>query len=185
MKRIFIAVRIDPSEELLALMQELKNVLGRDRIKWVDHGIMHLTLVFLGDTEEKKIPELSSTLGECCTGSGATVFKIRGLGVFRNLRDLRVIWAGVSDDGNLERLHKKIKTGLDEKGFPSEERPFSPHLTLGRVKSVRKINNVKNLLEKYSGREFQSVSVTEVILFESILMQTGPVYKPLDRFSLL
>lgn len=185
MKRIFIAVRIDPSEELLALLQELKNILGRDRIKWVDHRNMHLTLQFLGDTEEKRIPELSAMLKECCTASGAFVFRIKGLGVFRNLRDLRVIWAGVNDDGNLERLYSKIRAGLTEKGFPSEERPFSPHLTLGRVKSVREINNIKNLLEKNIGREFQSVSVTEVILYESILMQTGPVYKPLDRFSLL
>ncbi|NSW95231.1 MAG: RNA 2',3'-cyclic phosphodiesterase [Bacteroidales bacterium] len=184
MKRIFIAVSIDPSNELLALMSELKSVLSKDRIKWVDHGIMHLTLSFLGDTEEKRIPELSAILKDCCAGSGSFYFKIKGMGVFRNLRDLRVIWAGISDDGNLERLYNKIREGLNEKGFPTEERPFSPHLTLGRVKSVGNTNSVKALIEKYREKEFQSVQVTEIILYESILMQTGPVYKPLSRFSL-
>lgn len=185
MKRIFIAVRIDPSEELLALIRELRNVLNTDRIKWVDPGIMHLTLLFLGDTEEKRIPELSSILKRCCTSSGEFDFTIKGLGIFRNLRDIRIVWAGVSDDGHLESLYNKIKAALDEHGFPSEERPFSPHLTLGRVKSVKDKNRVKELLEKNFERELQSVRVTEVILYESILMQTGPVYKLLDRFSLL
>lgn len=184
MKRIFIAVSIDPSEELSALIRDLKSMLSVDRIKWIDHGIMHLTLAFLGDTDEKRIPELSEMLKVYCAGSGKFDFKIKGLGVFRNLRDLRIIWAGVSDDGNLERLYNKISAGLSDKGFPREERPFSPHLTLGRVKSVSNSDIVKALLEKYRDKEFQSVNVKEVILFESILMQTGPVYKPLDRFNL-
>ena len=70
-------------------------------------------------------------------------------------------------------------------GFVIEERQFKPHLTLGRVKSVRDTENLKKVLEKYRDDEFQKVEVKEVILYESILMQTGPIYKPWAVTALL
>jgi 2'-5' RNA ligase len=184
MKRIFIAVKVEPEEELLTMMTSIKSLLGSENIKWVDPANIHITLAFLGDTEEKRIKTLNSMLNYRCPGFHEFEFFLAGTGVFKNNRDPRVIWTGIRSSDRLSELSGIIKVGLKETGFNIEERPFKPHLTLGRVKSVKDTENLKIVLDKYRETEFQSVLVKEVILFESILQQSGPIYKPLGRFAL-
>jgi 2'-5' RNA ligase len=81
-------------------------------------------------------------------------------------------------------LNNVITEGLKLNAFEVEERQFKPHLTLGRVKSVKNIENLKTMLERDKDTQFQIVHVSEVILYESILMQTGPIYKALGNFVL-
>ncbi|MDP4222569.1 MAG: RNA 2',3'-cyclic phosphodiesterase, partial [Bacteroidota bacterium] len=107
-----------------------------------------------------------------------------GAGVFRNYRDPRIIWTGIQSSDKLIKLNELITAGLRENGFETEEREFNPHLTLGRIKSIRDPEDLKKALESYSQTVFQTVKVNEIILFESILMQTGPLYKPLGVFNL-
>jgi 2'-5' RNA ligase len=184
MKRIFIAIKVDPGGELLRMFSSLKAVLGAEIIKWVDPANIHLTLAFLGDTEEKRIKILSGMLKERCTGFGEFDFELAGTGVFKNYMDPRVIWTGIRSAGKLSILNNLISEGLKLNGFEIEDRVFRPHLTLGRLKSVRDTENLKSVLERYRDSQFQIVHVTEVILFESILKQTGPIYKSLGNFSL-
>jgi RNA 2',3'-cyclic 3'-phosphodiesterase len=185
MKRVFIAVKVEPGGELLRMISSLKALLGAENIKWVDTANIHLTLVFLGDTEEKRIKILVSMLRERCTGFNEFEFILAGTGVFKNFRDPRVIWAGIQKSEKLLMLNNIITDGLKENDFEIEDRQFSPHLTLGRIKSVKDTENLKTVLERYMDTEFQKIEVKEVILFESILMQTGPLYKPLGKFNLL
>jgi RNA 2',3'-cyclic 3'-phosphodiesterase len=185
MKRIFIAVRVDPEPELLKALSVLKTSLSAESIKWTDLANTHLTLAFLGDTEEKKIKILGKMLKDKCLDLRKFEFVLSGMGVFKNFRDPRVIWAGIRSSEKLSELNSRIAEGLRETGFSVEERPFRPHLTLGRIRSLKNIEILRDTLEKYRDTEFQSVKVNEVILFESILMQTGSLYKPLERFSLL
>jgi 2'-5' RNA ligase len=84
----------------------------------------------------------------------------------------------------LIQLNNIIAEGLKLDGFKIEERQFKPHLTLGRIKSVKNIENLKTMLERYKDNQFQIVHVNEVILFESILVQTGPIYKSLGKHLL-
>ncbi|MFZ0280770.1 MAG: RNA 2',3'-cyclic phosphodiesterase [Bacteroidales bacterium] len=184
MKRIFIAIKVEPDAALLEMISSLKSLLAAESIKWVDPSSIHLTIAFLGNTDEKRIKILNSMLNYKCPGFNEFEFILAGTGVFKNIRDPRVIWAGIRSSGRLSDLNVVISAGLKETGFNIEERPFKPHLTLGRVKSVKNTENLKFVLDKYSETEFQTVLVKEVILFESILQQTGPVYKPLGRFSL-
>jgi 2'-5' RNA ligase len=76
-------------------------------------------------------------------------------------------------------------TGLKDAGFKLEDRPYRPHLTLGRIKSLKDTNTLKTALEKYKDKPIQQVNVEEVILYESILKPTGPIYKPEGKYSLL
>jgi 2'-5' RNA ligase len=184
MKRIFIAVKLDAGADLLRMISSLKALLGEESIKWVDPGNIHLTLAFLGDTEEKRIRILGSLLKDKCSGFGEFEFTLAGTGVFKNFRDPHVIWAGIRSSKRLSDLNSKISTGLKETGFNIEERSFKPHLTLGRIRSLKDPENLKSVLERYRETEFQTVPVKEVILFESILMQKGPFYKPLGTFVL-
>jgi 2'-5' RNA ligase len=184
MKRVFIAVKVYPGSELLRMITSLKALLGKEKIKWVEPANIHLTLVFLGDTEEKKIKIVTGMLKERCAGFNEFELTLAGAGIFKNYKDPRVIWAGIGSAEKLVMLNNIITEGLRENGFGTEERQFNPHLTLGRIKSIGNSENLKSALEKYSDVEFQRVEVKEVILFESILMKTGPVYKPLGKFPL-
>jgi RNA 2',3'-cyclic 3'-phosphodiesterase len=184
MKRIFIAIKVNPEGELLRMFSSLKAAFGAENIKWVDPANLHLTLEFLGDTEEKRIRVLSSMLKDSCAGLGEFDFNLTVTGVFKNFRDPRVLWAGIQSAERLIQLNNIIAEGLKLDGFKIEERQFKPHLTLGRVKSVRDTDNLKTVLDRYRDNQFQIVHVNEVILFESILFQTGPLYKPIGNYPL-
>ena len=184
MKRIFIALKINPGESLLRIHSSLKAVLGGERINWTDPSNMHLTLAFLGDTGDEMIKAVSIMLKQKCTGSGEFSFSLRGSGVFKNYRDPRVIWIGIENNEKLLKLNADISIGLKDAGFTLEDRPFRPHITLGRIKSIRNTDILKSSLEKYQDAFIQEVPVREVILFESILKPSGPEYRPEGKFSL-
>jgi RNA 2',3'-cyclic 3'-phosphodiesterase len=184
-KRVFIAVKVEPEIELLRMISTLKSVLATENIRWVDPVNIHITMAFLGDTGEEKIKILAGMLKDKCSDFHEFDFILSGAGVFKSYSDPRVIWAGIKSPDKLYALENRIAEGLKSTGFVIEERRFKPHLTLGRAKSVRDTGNLKNILDKYSDIEFQKVVVKEVILYESNLTQTGPIYKPLGNYSLL
>lgn len=184
MKRIFIAVKVEVSETLLKMISSLKSGLGSESIKWTNPDNIHITLAFLGDTEEEKIKIISAMLKAKCEGFGTFELILRGSGVFKNMSDPRVIWTGIEPSEKLMQLNDYIKNGLEDAGTKIEDRPFKPHLTLGRIKFLKTGNALKELIEKYRDTEIQKVPVNEVILYESILLQSGPVYKPLSKFKL-
>lgn len=184
MKRIFIAIKIEVGAEMMRMISSLKALLGNESIKWIDPGNIHITLAFLGDTEEKRIKILSSILRNRCRNFGEFKFVLKGTGIFKNYRDPRIIWVGIQINNKLLKLNDIIISGLKDADFNTEDRPFKPHLTIGRIRSVKDIENLKTVLERYRDTEIQTVNVKEVILYESILMQTGPLYKPLRKYSL-
>jgi RNA 2',3'-cyclic 3'-phosphodiesterase len=185
MKRIFIAVKVVPGSEMLRVFSSIKSLLVTENIKWVDPVNIHLTLAFLGDTEEKRIKSLAVVLKEKCSGFKGFDFTLVGTGLFKSYRDPKIIWAGISSSEQLSGLNTLVNDVLKENGFECEERPFQPHLTLGRIRSLGNPKNMKTVIEKYRDYELQKVEVKELILFESILMHTGPLYKPLGKFPLL
>jgi RNA 2',3'-cyclic 3'-phosphodiesterase len=184
MKRIFIAVKINAGKNLSDMISEMKSGLKDERIKWTEVDNFHITLVFLGDTEEDKVKAVKNMLKAVCLGSGEFNIVIKGAGVFRNLNDPRIIWTGIEPSEKLYHLHEAIKSGLNDAGISTEERNFSPHLTIGRIKSIQDANALKSLITVYNSLELQNQEVTEVILYESLLFHTGPVYKPLGRYTL-
>jgi 2'-5' RNA ligase len=180
MKRTFIAIEIKAGATLRDLLSHLKAGLKTDHIKWIDLQQMHITLAFLGDTEESAIKRVSSMLANITAEHKGFTFSISGLGLFRNPHDPRVIWAGIDSSGPMEVLFKAIREGLASIGIKTEERAFKPHLTLGRVKRINNHDVLVSLLEQYRDTTFQKIPVEELIFFESILKQEGPVYIPLS-----
>lgn len=183
MKRIFIAIQIEPGETLLKMISSFKSVLHENEIKWTNPDNLHITLVFLGDTGEEQIRIISNILKERCEGYGKFEMMIKGSGVFKSINDPRVIWAGIEQTEKLKNLNGLIKSGLKTAGIGPGESPFKPHLTLGRIKRLNHVINFKELIEKYNDIEIQKVPVYEVILFESILLHTGPVYNQIGKFA--
>ncbi|MGD0582504.1 MAG: RNA 2',3'-cyclic phosphodiesterase [Bacteroidales bacterium] len=184
MKRTFIAVKIEAGEKLVEVFNVLKEDLMNESVRWVDIGKMHITLAFLGDTSEETIREVSVMLRNVCNGFGQFSFSLAGLGVFRNMNDPRVIWGGIGNSEKLAALFTLVESGLHETGIETEEREFKPHLTIGRIKWIKEKKALEAAVSKYSGFKFQDVNVTEVIFYESILQQTGPLYLPIKVFKL-
>jgi RNA 2',3'-cyclic 3'-phosphodiesterase len=184
MKRTFIAVKTGPTENLEKAVQAVKQELRSEPVKWVDLNQAHITLAFLGDTSEESIKEVSEMLSEKCGDFGEVEFTVRGIGIFRSMADPRVIWAGIEDKGKLARLYTLIKEGLDELGIKTEERQFNPHITIARVRSLRNQKTLQDLIGQYQNVVFQKAAITEVIFFESILQQTGPLYLPIKKIRL-
>lgn len=184
MKRVFIGLKIEPGEMLKEVFFSLKAGLSAEKIKWTDLANIHLTLVFLGDTGEDKIPQLYSMLKEKCEGWGKFDLILKGAGVFRSMSDPRILWVGIERSDSLLQLNKVISDGLKSLDITVEDRPYNPHLTLGRIKHISNKDSLNSHLKKYQNTAFQTVNVNEVILYESILLQAGPLYKPLEKVSL-
>jgi 2'-5' RNA ligase len=184
MKRIFIAVRTEPGAVFQKMYSSLRSLLGNEKIAWINMDKIHLTIVFLGDTEEERIKIAGIVLKQKCTGFGEFTFALSGTGVFKNFNDPKVIWSGIKNPDKLLDLNKLIVQGLKDTGFRIEERQFRPHVTMARVKSINDINSFRSAVDRYKDTFFQEVHVKEVILFESILKPTGSVYRELGKFHL-
>jgi len=185
MKRIFIALKVDAETNLLRTVSSLKQRFDRESIKWTNPENIHITLIFLGDTEEEKIGLIRKMLAKKCDGFGNFNLTLKGAGVFRNYSDPRILWIGIESSENLIRLNSLMVSGLRETGIITEDRPFNPHLTLGRIKRIDDKQGLKSVIEEHKESLFQHLHVTEVILYESILKQAGPLYIPLGKYSLI
>jgi 2'-5' RNA ligase len=184
MKRTFIAVKVDAGERLAKVFDILKGDLKNESVRWVDIHKMHITLAFLGDTSEETIREVSEILRELCSTFNLFDFTLARLGVFRNINDPKVIWAGIENSEKLTDLFQVIKSGLEKAGINTEEREFKPHLTLGRIKWIKNKSSLEEIIKRYNDNKFQDVKVKEVIFYESVLQQTGPLYLPIKVFRL-
>ena len=184
MKRIFIAIKVYPGEHLMGMLTSFQKELIKESIKWTDPGNIHITLSFLGDTEESLIKAISNDLRQRCFGFAAYDLILSGAGIFKKQGDPKVIWTGIGQSDKLTALNEIVKKGLDEVGVELENRPFRPHLTLGRIRSLKEPGTLEALIDRYKNIELQKVSVNEVILYESILRREGSLYKPVDKFIL-
>jgi RNA 2',3'-cyclic 3'-phosphodiesterase len=184
MKRLFVALKVEPEESLLMMISSLKAGLKMDSIKWTSPENIHITLAFLGDTEENMINPLCSKLKENCIGFGEFQLILKGSGIFRNMNDPRIIWTGIETSEKLIQLNDIIVNGLKTIDINLDDRPFNPHLTLGRIKHLNNKAVLKTLIDRFKNIEFQMIPVTEVILYESILSQSGPLYKTVSFFKL-
>lgn len=177
-------MKVEAGGNLLKMISSLKAGLSGEGVKWTNPDNVHVTLSFLGDTEEDKLYNISEMLRKYCEGTGRFDLTIKGSGVFKSLNDPRVLWIGVEHSEKLEKLNNLVKYGLIDAGIKIMDRPFNPHLTLGRIKHINDKPALKTLLEKYQGIEIQKMSVNEVIIFESILLESGPSYKPVGKIGL-
>ena len=184
MRRIFIAVKINAGGNLKDLIFSLRSELEGENIKWIDPDSIHITLAFLGATEEEKIDAVIRLLGERCPGFGIFEFYLTGVGVFKSVNNPRIIWIGTGASDELVRLNEVVNDGLKNIGFTVEDRPFRPHVTIGRVKFLKDPDKMKLLLAKHHDSEIQKITVEEVVLYESILVGPKPVYKPVFTVKL-
>ncbi len=180
--RTFIAVELDrPLRSGLARVQEqLKRQMPPGSVRWVAPEGIHLTLKFLGDTERSRLAQIEAALQRACLGFAPFEFTVEGRGCFPNTRRPRVVWVAACDKGqNLLRLSSAVEREIAPLGWPTEERPFSPHLTLGRVGrgvSRRDEEAVGKTVEASVVEQIGRQPVTQVSLIRSELHREGASY---------
>ena len=145
---------------------------------------MHLTLRFLGDTPRQNVPAISGAAREAASGIPAFSSRLQGLGSFPSSGNPRIVWVGMEDDRLLMRLERHLTRTLGVIGLPPPDKPFRPHLTLGRVKSNRGIQELKKHLERNRTEDVGAMTVDQICLIRSELRPSGPLYTVLDRLPL-
>ena len=182
--RAFIAVEL-PHEIQQAIYDKATIVLKKatgSLIRWVPPENMHLTLKFLGDVSPSNVEVLTQILRAEADSSRCFEIHVGGLGSFPSLRRPRVIYIGVQSPAGLETLHHGVESASRRLGYESEERAFSPHLTIGRVRqdvSASDGQKIRQALENIHIDSLGTARVDSVHLFKSDLKPTGSVYTKL------
>ena len=184
MKRTFIAIKVSLSREVAELFADIKLQLKDERIKWVDLGNLHITLYFIGDVHDEFLKQLEEFLMLELSSFQSFKMNISKVGVFKNLKEPRAIWFGLEENKNLRQLKQLINKALDLCGMNTKDKKFKPHITLGRIKSLKNKLLLKKIMEENAERQIQQFLVKEIILYESQLTQQGAVYKVLRKIEL-
>lgn len=179
--RIFLAVKVPSSRAIERVIDELSQ-LG-NAIKAVAPSNLHITLKFLGDVPPGQLDAIARTMRDAAANEGPFRFSVRGFGAFPSAARPSVLWAGVTDAEPLGRLAERLETSFVTQGFAPEGRPYSPHLTLARVK-FRPPDSLPALFERYASTEFQTVDVDRIHLYRSDSGRGGPVYTPIAEARL-
>jgi 2'-5' RNA ligase len=179
--RLFIAIEIPESVRsgFAALLKEFRVI--APQLKWVRAENLHVTLKFLGETDSAKLGALHNVLSAVRSREPVSL-EFRGLGFFPNEKRPRVFWAGMEASANLQTLAADIDQAAHRLGFPLEERPFTPHLTLARFQLPGIPPKLLQAMKEKSGQPFGSLSTQEFHLIESKLKPTGAEYTTLQTF---
>lgn len=186
--RAFIAFELPHSirQELAALSHGLQHILKGGWLRWVPPDNLHLTLKFLGELPATQLPSLTAELQALARSTQPIPFSLGELGAFPNLARPRVLWVGLQAPPALAQLAAALEQRLLAHGFAAEPRPFTPHLTLARLRpwaSGAQVASVAPALPAFSLPPRQS-TLSELTLFESQLKATGAVYNALVRMPL-
>lgn len=186
--RVFIAIELpDKIKDSLGNLQEQLKKAEAD-VKWVKPENIHLTLKFLGEVDDEKLKRISGAIEEAACENHSYKIRIHSLGAFPKIDYLRVLWVGVEEgDAETRKIAKTLEEKIMKIGIPKEERPFSSHITIGRIRSTlnreRLVEELKNLQENF-GKENLEFCVSKITLFKSTLTPKGPIYEGLKNVSL-
>lgn len=186
--RTFVALELPPAiqDGLRAISADLQPKTKTLPLRWVPIENIHLTLKFLGDINEANISHISDLLQSKANSTPAFDIRLNGLGVFPNPRRPNVIWVGVDAPEALQDLQGRLEVELSGLGFVPEKRPFSPHLTVARVRREARPAALKQISDIVASTHIAAVTgrIDMLTLFRSVLKPSGSVYNPLSRSPL-
>jgi 2'-5' RNA ligase len=148
-------------------------------VRWVPAENLHLTLKFLGSVPDELVPDIRAGLARVARGHARHCVRLAGTGVFPDPRRPRVVWVGVEDSEGVSALQRDVEAAMEGLGFEPEGRPYTPHLTLGRVKSPRGRSALMEELGALRDADFGEQEVREVSLMKSELRPGGARYERL------
>jgi 2'-5' RNA ligase len=183
--RLFTGIGLSPE-----VVQNLERLLERlrpaARVRWSSPSNLHITTRFIGEWPAERLPELEAALAVLPV-AGAIPIQVRKLGFFPNPRAPRVFWAGVEAAPGLAALALETDRALDTLGLAPEGRPFTPHLTLARIKesvALRELQELRESIAALPSLEFGDFAADRFHLYQSRLSPAGSVYTKLAEFPL-
>lgn len=189
--RGFIALELSPAlrEQLAAAIARLNHTTPPRSVNWDRPEKIHLTLKFLGNIPADDVARISEALTAAARAVAPFSFTVTGLGCFPNLKQPRVVWAGVAagDAPHVIELQKSVEAELARLGYPREDRPFSPHVTMGRVRrAVRPAEAAKvgQAVRAEAAAQFGNQAVHQIVLVKSDLQRGGSIYTRLFAANL-
>ncbi len=170
--RGFIAIDISASPLILDFIDNLKKIDAK--LKIVEKDNIHLTIKFLGDTDEEDIDKIESIMKEAVYNIKPFTLSIKGTGVFPNRNYINVIWIGAERNDILERIARRINNSLNK--YKKDKKPFSPHITIARVKWIKNKEQLLSILDDYRDTDFGEYVIENINLKKSSLTPKGPIY---------
>jgi RNA 2',3'-cyclic 3'-phosphodiesterase len=188
MSRVRTFIALDPGkairDRLIALQEDFAKTLPD--VKWVEPDNLHVTLLFLGEVDNRTLPDLCRAVQDAVAEQPAFPMSIEGTGCFPNPRRPRVLWVGVGLGAQeVCAVHDAAEAALLDLGcYRREERKYTPHVTLGRIKGDVLTGPVAPALTKFQAWKGGEVLVREVHVMSSQLTPRGPIYTVLGRAKL-
>lgn len=185
-KRIFIAVDIsdEARQKVSDYIELLRNEFPRLRVGWEKPEKLHLTLKFLGETNERQLAELIKTVEKTAAQFTGFKLQIAETGVFPSPRNPRILWIGVKDEtGSLPKISTSLEIKCERIGFKREKRKFKAHLTIARLREPQKLRELanKHLQNEFEPSRFEAF---EIVIYESKLQSTGSIYSVVSKHKL-
>ena len=179
--RSFIAIELPTTvKQELTTLEDLLKKRCPQVVRWVDPQNIHVTLKFLGDVDSDRVDEINMAIDEATQGMSPFHLELKDLGVFPNLNRVNIIWVDAKGDlDKLTDLQKQIESNMEQLGFAREDRDFTPHLTLGRVRDYASPDDRKKIGQVLAQTAFASaqvITVNSVNLMKSQLTNTGAIY---------
>ena len=183
--RTFIAIKIpDETKRAIAAVQARLKESGAEA-NWTRPEGIHLTLKFLGEVREESVNEVAAALGRAVEGLGKFRLTLAGTGVFPHEKNPRVVWIGVSGElDKLMGLQVRVEEQMVRLGFQQEDRRFTPHLTLGRIRHLPSRGSWMHVLEGVKDINLPGFEAAAISLMKSELKPTGAMYMELGRIEL-
>jgi len=183
--RLFFAIAIDPAlkGELEGLEANLAKPIHSSNIRWVAPKNIHLTLCFLGNVNRARVTPLQSVLEDVARAIPSFELTAQGVGCFPNFKRPNNIWVGLEGDVQTAALlARTLETRLSALGFPKDDRGFTPHLTLGRVKrelSGAERERIGSVVREFRTDALGAIHADAIHLISSDLTPSGPIHTTL------
>lgn len=184
MRRLFCAVKVPVNEAIEEAIKVFMQELTDARVSWVSPQNLHLTLKFFGDTPNHQVDHIVEALQQSAADFPPFGFLVEGCGTFGSIRQPNVIWLGIRQATSLTELYHSVNNHLQPLGYMPDRKLFTPHLTIGRIKSISNTLTLRALESEFSTESFAKVRTESFYLMESYLRPQGPIYKVVQEFRL-
>ncbi len=180
--RAFISIDIDEMPKITEFCNDLASRSGS--LKVVRPELIHVTLRFFGDIEERVVPDIRRIMTESVIGIKPFDVDFHGAGSFPGRSKIRVVWVGIKNHKEISIINERLEAGLESIGFRKENRAFSPHLTVARSRNDLPGVGVVQAIDKYRDVDFGSQRIDSIRLKKSVLGPSGPAYSTVDEIFL-
>jgi len=188
--RVFICfdLNVRTVNNLVLLQEDLHKPIVElgGKVRWTPPEDIHLTLKFLGETDDDMVFQIRSKLREVAKQHPMVEAETVGTGAFPNAKIPRIIWVGTGKGADaIVTLQQDIETALEKLGIQKDDRPFKPHVTIGRIKTQKQRVNLESIILPHADKQYGVSLAKDFALYRSVLHPRGAIYQVIERFPLM